>query len=76
MDPFLLFRDVPSPYCFFGFKPTLFDAPSRQAREQLEWLAHSFLAFTPTEPELLYGSEESEGNLSEGLLVGIRHRFE
>jgi hypothetical protein len=52
-DPFLLFRDAPSPYCFFGFKPTLFDAPSRQTRKPMVWLAQSFLAFTPPEPELL-----------------------
>jgi hypothetical protein len=52
MDPFFLFQDVPSPYCFFGFKPTLFDAPSRQTRKPMAWLAHSFLAFTPPEAEL------------------------
>jgi hypothetical protein len=52
IDPFFLFRDTPIPYCFFGHKPTLFDSPSRQRREPMKWLAHSFLAFTPTEPEL------------------------
>ncbi|MDA4132545.1 MAG: hypothetical protein OK454_05385 [Thaumarchaeota archaeon] len=53
LDPFFLFRDTPSPYCFFGFKRTLFDAPSRQTKKPMKWLAHSFLAFTPPEPELL-----------------------
>jgi hypothetical protein len=49
MDPFFLFEDVPSPYAFFGIKPTLFDAPSRSKREPLAWLAHCFLAWTPLE---------------------------
>lgn len=47
MDPFVLFEDAPSPYAFFGVNPTLFDAPSRDEREPLNWLAHSFLAWTP-----------------------------
>ena len=47
MDPFVLFPDAPSPYAFFGFSPTLFDAPSRDERAPLTWLAHSFLARTP-----------------------------
>lgn len=52
MDPFFLFQDSPSPYCFFGQRPTLFDAPSRQKRDSMKWLAHSFLAYTPVEPDL------------------------
>jgi hypothetical protein len=47
MDPFYLFEDAPSPYAFFGVNPTLFDAPSRDARDPLDWTAHSFLAWTP-----------------------------
>ncbi|OIJ88297.1 hypothetical protein [Streptomyces colonosanans] len=47
MDPFYLFEDAPSPYAFFGVKPTLFDAPSRAGREPLIWTAHSYLAWTP-----------------------------
>jgi hypothetical protein len=46
MDPFVLFEDVPSPYAFFGIKPVLFDAPSRDERKPPAWLAHSFLAWT------------------------------
>ena len=53
MDPFFLFQDTPSPYCFYGFKPTLFDAPSRQTKNPIAWLAHSFLAATPFEPKLM-----------------------
>jgi hypothetical protein len=47
IDPFALFGDAPSPYCWYGQRPTLFDAPSRSQRKSLEWAAHSFLAATP-----------------------------
>ncbi|WP_229886860.1 hypothetical protein [Streptomyces subrutilus] len=47
MDPFCLFEDAPSPYAFFGVNPTLFDAPSRDPRQRLDWTAHSYLAWTP-----------------------------
>ncbi len=47
VDPFGLFGDTPSPYCWYGQRPILFDAPSRSVREPLEWVAHSFLATTP-----------------------------
>jgi hypothetical protein len=45
LDPFEPLGRPEHPFCFFGFCPTLFDAPSRPHREQLEWLAHSFLCF-------------------------------
>lgn len=44
MDPLGPFSDGPSPFCFFGIAPTLFDAPSRDRRDELTWRAHSFLA--------------------------------
>jgi hypothetical protein len=47
MDPFGLFGDMPSPYCWYGTEPTLFDAPSRVDRGPIDWVAHSFLATTP-----------------------------
>ena len=47
MDPLRFFEDSPAPYCWFGVLPTLFDAPSRDERTPLTWLAHSFLAVTP-----------------------------
>jgi hypothetical protein len=47
MDPLKFFEDSPAPYCWFGLAPTLFDAPSRDERKPLAWLAHSFLAVTP-----------------------------
>ncbi len=52
LDPFCLFEDAPSPYAFFGHKPTLFDAPSRDTRDPLAWLAHSFLAWTPMDEDV------------------------
>jgi hypothetical protein len=47
VDPFSLFGDAPSPYCWYGQRPNLFDAPSRPFRQPLDWTAHSFLAATP-----------------------------
>jgi hypothetical protein len=47
MDPFSLFADADSPYCFYGHLPTLFDAPGRGHRNDMAWLAHSFLAASP-----------------------------
>jgi hypothetical protein len=49
-DPFVLFGDALSPYCWYGLNPTLFDGPSRSNRnDDLRWEAHSFLATTPLE---------------------------
>jgi hypothetical protein len=50
-DPFLLFPAVEHPYPFYGYKPTLFDAPGRAHRNDMDWLAHTFLAMTPIEPD-------------------------
>jgi hypothetical protein len=46
-DPFQLYERAPSPYCWYGILPTLFDAPSRDERVRLDWVAHSFLAVSP-----------------------------
>ena len=46
-DPFELYEQAPSPYCWYGITPTLFDAPSRDERVELDWVAHSFLAMSP-----------------------------
>src|SRR6185503_5401037 len=46
-DPFGLYERAPLPYCWYGITPTLFDAPSRKERVQLDWVAHSFLAASP-----------------------------
>jgi hypothetical protein len=49
MDPFEPLGPTPHPFCFFGFKPLLFDAPARSSREDMEWKAESFLCFVPAE---------------------------
>ncbi len=43
IDPFEPLGDAPHPFCFYGFAPTLLDAPHRDHRENTDWLAHSFL---------------------------------
>jgi hypothetical protein len=48
LDPLGWFPDSRSPYAFFGLLPTLFDAPSRVKRGKMFWVAHSFLATTPS----------------------------
>jgi hypothetical protein len=55
-DPFALFGDALSPYCWYGLNPTLFDGPSRSNRDDdLHWQAHSFLATTPLEEVMALG---------------------
>lgn len=45
-DPFGLYERAPLP-CWYGITPTLFDAPSRDERAHLDWVAHSFLGASP-----------------------------
>jgi hypothetical protein len=45
LDPYEPLGRLPHPFCWFGFAPTLFDAPSRRSRAPIEWTAHSFLCF-------------------------------
>jgi hypothetical protein len=47
MDPIPITADLDLPYCWFGMKPTLFDAPSRESRADLDWRARSFLGASP-----------------------------
>jgi hypothetical protein len=47
MDPIALYRDIPTPYAWFGVRPDLFDAPSRDSRYDMAWEAHSFLCVSP-----------------------------
>jgi hypothetical protein len=54
-DPFALFGDAPSPYCWYGPAPTLFDAPFRLCAAPIAWIAHSFLATTPLD-DVMRGS--------------------
>ncbi len=48
IDPVALYQDLPTPFCWFGITPTLFDAPFRFKDRQLEWDAHSVLCFVPS----------------------------
>jgi hypothetical protein len=43
MDPFEPLGAASHPFAFFGFLPTLFDAPSRDPISDMAWTAHSFL---------------------------------
>jgi hypothetical protein len=47
LDPIAFYRGLPVPFAFFGVRPELFDAPSRESRYDLEWEAHSFLCVSP-----------------------------
>ncbi len=53
LDPLALYNDVNTPYAFFGITPTLFDAPYRDAEQDLVWQARSYLATTPAAVPLL-----------------------
>ncbi|WP_422769784.1 hypothetical protein ACN28C_24035 [Plantactinospora sp. WMMC1484] len=47
IDPFDLFADSSAPFAWYGFRPTLFDAPSRWRSGVVRWQAHSFLTIGP-----------------------------
>jgi hypothetical protein len=47
MDPIALYQQIPTPYAWFGVRPELFDAPSRDSRYDMTWEAHSFLCVSP-----------------------------
>ncbi|MGD0704498.1 MAG: hypothetical protein ABSA02_31995 [Trebonia sp.] len=47
MDPIAIYRHVPTPFCWYGLKPELFDAPSDESRNDRDWEAHSFLCVSP-----------------------------
>ncbi|GIG92176.1 hypothetical protein [Plantactinospora endophytica] len=47
IDPFDLFADSTAPFAWYGFRPTLFDAPSRRHVGAVRWQAHSFLTVGP-----------------------------
>jgi hypothetical protein len=38
---------VATPYAWYGLRPEFFDAPSREARYDMDWLAHAFLCVSP-----------------------------
>jgi hypothetical protein len=43
LDPFEPLGEPSSPFCFFGFAPTQFDAPHRDTRPDMDWTSHTFL---------------------------------
>jgi hypothetical protein len=47
LDPLTLFRDVDTPFAFFGIRPVFFDAPFRATRDDLTWEAETFLCVLP-----------------------------
>ncbi len=48
IDPFEPIDTEPNhPFCLFGFAPTQFDAPHRDTRPDMDWLAHTFVAGLP-----------------------------
>ncbi|MFY1696440.1 MULTISPECIES: hypothetical protein [unclassified Solwaraspora] len=47
IDPFDLFADSTAPFAWYGFRPVLFDAPSRWRAGAVQWRAHSFLTIGP-----------------------------
>jgi hypothetical protein len=47
MDPIAIYQEIPTPFAWFGVKPELFDAPSRDDRPDLDWEARSFLCVAP-----------------------------
>ncbi|WP_141725401.1 hypothetical protein [Micromonospora pallida] len=47
VDPFDLFADSSAPFAWYGFRPVLFDAPSRWRSGAVQWQAHSFLTIGP-----------------------------
>jgi hypothetical protein len=49
VDPSFLFIDLDVPYCYYGYRPTLFDCPGRSHKQDMDWIAHSFLATSPIE---------------------------
>ncbi|HEY6729601.1 MAG TPA: hypothetical protein VI039_01095 [Solirubrobacterales bacterium] len=50
IDPFEPLGEVTHPFCFFGWSPTLFDAPHRDHGEDMDFEAHSFLCGLGQEP--------------------------
>jgi len=42
-DPLEVLGPVGHPFAFYGLRPSLYDAPSRASRQDLDWQAHSFL---------------------------------
>jgi hypothetical protein len=47
MDPIAIYSEVGTPFAWYGTRPELFDAPSRDSREDMTWECHSYLCISP-----------------------------
>jgi hypothetical protein len=47
MDPIAIYKDVDTPFAWYGTRPELFDAPSRDSRQDMIWECHSYLCISP-----------------------------
>jgi hypothetical protein len=47
MDPIAIYNGIDTPFAWYGMRPDLFDAPSRDSREDMNWECHSYLCISP-----------------------------
>jgi hypothetical protein len=47
MDPIAIYKEVGTPFAWYGTRPELFDAPSRDSRQDMAWECHSYLCVSP-----------------------------
>ncbi|CAI7584937.1 unnamed protein product [Penicillium viridicatum] len=47
LDSVPLFDDLNTPFMYFGSNPTLFDAPTRIGKSNVNWRAQSYLTYIP-----------------------------
>jgi hypothetical protein len=47
MDPIAIYKEVDTPFAWYGTRPELFDAPCRESREDMTWECHSYLCISP-----------------------------
>jgi hypothetical protein len=48
MDPIAIYRGVATPFAWYGLRPELFDAPSRDPRADMDWEGIASCASHPT----------------------------
>jgi hypothetical protein len=47
MDPIAIYKEVGTPFAWYGTRPELFDAPSRDSRQDMTWECQSYLCVSP-----------------------------
>jgi len=47
MDPIAIYRELDTPFAWYGTRPELFDAPCRDSRQDMTWECHSYLCISP-----------------------------